>query len=392
MVDFTLNEKEREIISEIRRAGRVRKKYSRYYDQHEEEVPPAELPEHKEFEHTDMARTAVADRGKDATGSTIFGLLTAMHRAWGGGVALKMPRRALGNSSLFAAGTDEQKKKWGTTILAMANTEPGCGSDSKAIETTAELDGDQWVLNGEKIFVTTGIRCEGVVVWATIDKAAGRGGIKAFVVMKDTPGFELAKKEKKLGIRSSDTATFVLKNCRIPRENLLGMNEEVVKKGGGGFKGLMKTFNLTRPGVAAGGIGRVLASLEFATEALKKEGIEVDWETGQHKRSAVQQKLIELEAELEAATLTTFYAGWLMDKGKDNNLEASVSKQKGGDICRRGTQIALEILGAAGISEDFEAEQNFRDARITDIYEGTGEIQRLVIARSILGYTSADLK
>ena len=391
MVDFTLNEKEQELIAEIRRAGEVRRKYSRYYDQHEEEIPPEEFPEHKDFEHVDMIRIATTDRGENASAPTTFGLLTAMHRSWGGGVTLKLPKRALGNASLTAAGTDEQKKKWGTTILAMANTEPGAGSDSKAIETTAELDGDEWVLNGEKIFVTTGIRCEGVVVWASIDKSAGRGGIKAFVVMKDTPGFELVKKEKKLGIRSSDTAAFVLKDCRIPRENLLGMNEEVVKKGGGGFKGLMKTFNLTRPGVAAGGIGNVMASLDFVTDALKKEGIEVDWEAGQHNRTAVQQKLIELEAELEAATLATLHAGWLMDKGKDNNLEASVSKQKGGDICRRGTQLALEILGACGITQDQQVEQNFRDARITDIYEGTGEIQRLVIARGILGYSSADL-
>ena len=238
MVDFTLNEKEQELIAEIRRAGEVRRKYSRYYDQHEEEIPPEEFPEHKDFEHVDMIRIATTDRGENASAPTTFGLLTAMHRSWGGGVTLKLPKRALGNASLTAAGTDEQKKKWGTTILAMANTEPGAGSDSKAIETTAELDGDEWVLNGEKIFVTTGIRCEGVVVWASIDKSAGRGGIKAFVVMKDTPGFELVKKEKKLGIRSSDTAAFVLKDCRIPRENLLGRVTRVERNGKAVWLGL----------------------------------------------------------------------------------------------------------------------------------------------------------
>jgi acyl-CoA dehydrogenase len=387
MVDFTFNAKEQEIIREIRREGLVLRNYARYYDEHEEELPPDEFPEAKEFAHIDKM---AADRGPDATSPTAFYMCMMMHRTWGDMMRMKMPVTALGNASVTAAGTDEQKKRWARTRLSMANTEPGCGSDSKAIETTAELDGDEWVLNGEKIFVTTGIRADGSVVWATIDKSAGRGGIKAFVVMKGTPGFELVKKEKKLGIRSSDTAAFVLKNCRVPRENLLGM-DETIKKGGGGFKGLMKTFNLTRPGVAAMGIGNIMACQEFVAEELAKEGVAVDYEAGQHKRSSVQQKMIELEAELEAATLCTLRAAWLADKGKPNNLEASVSKQKGGDISRRGAQLALEILGATGSTHDQLVEKWFRDARITDIYEGTGEIQRLVIARELLNYTSKDL-
>ena len=387
MVDFTYNEKEQEIIKEIRREGLVLRKYARYYDDHEEELPPDEFPEADEFAHIDKI---AMDRGEDATTPTLFYLVMLMNRTWGDMMRMRVPKTALGNASVTAAGTDEQKQRWGQTRLSMANTEPGCGSDSKAIETTAVLDGDEWVLNGEKIFVTTGIRAEGSVVWATIDKSAGRGGIKAFVVMKGTPGFELVKKEKKLGIRSSDTAAFVLKECRVPRENLLGM-DETVKKGGGGFKGLMKTFNLTRPGVAAMGIGNIMACQEYVAEALEKEGVTVDYEVGQHKRSAVQQKMIELEAELEAATLTTLRAAYLADKGKPNNLEASVSKQKGGDISRRGAQLALEILGAMGITHDQLVEKWFRDARITDIYEGTGEIQRLVIARQLLNYTAKDL-
>ncbi|MBU4001925.1 MAG: acyl-CoA dehydrogenase family protein [Proteobacteria bacterium] len=388
MVDFSISEKDQQIFDLMKKEGLVRRKYSRYYDLHEEEIPPDEFPEAKDFPSLE---SVLAGRSKEEGGATAFSLFASMHRAMYGGIALRSPNRALGNSSLTAAGTDEQKKKWGNTRLAMANTEPGCGSDSKAIETTAVLDGDEWVLNGEKIFVTTGIKAEGVVIWATVDKAAGRAGIKAFVVMKGTPGLELVKKEKKLGIRASDTAAFVLKDCRIPRENLLGLDESVVKKGGGGFKGLMMTFNLTRPGVAAGGIGNTMSALEFVKEELEKEGVTVNYELGQHNRTAIQQKVIELEAELEAATLATLRAGWLGDEGKPNNLEASVSKQKGGDICRKGTQLALEILGAPGITRDYRVEQNFRDGRITDIYEGTGEIQRLVIARGILNYSAADL-
>ncbi|MBU3916686.1 acyl-CoA dehydrogenase, partial [bacterium] len=193
-----------------------------------------------------------------------------------------------------------------------------------------------------------------------------------------------------LGIRSSDTAAFVLKDCRVPKENLLGM-DDTIKTGGGGFKGLMKTFNLTRPHVAAQGTGCVLGMHEFAEEALKKEGVEVDWEAGIHRQSAIQEKLIDLESQLEAATLSGFRAAWLADVGKPNNLESAISKAKGGDVCRFGAQLAIEILGALGISHDYMVERWFRDARITDIYEGTGEINRLVTARAILNYSSADL-
>lgn len=392
MVDFSLNEKDQEIIGEIRRRGEVIRKYARYYDEqeHEHDEMPKEFPEAKEFDHI-LKLMVERPKEKGATPGMTYGILSAIHSCWGDSMmGLRRENAGLGNASLAAAGTDAQKKKWGATLLAMANTEPGAGSDSKAIETTAVKDGDEYILNGEKIFVTSGVKCQAVVVWATLDKSAGRGAIKAFVVEKGTPGFELAKQEKKMGIRVSDTAAFVLKDCRVSKENLLGM-DDAIKTGGGGFKGLMKTFNLTRPGVAATGTGCVLGAFEFAEEELKKEGVEVDWETGAHKQSAIQEKLIELESQLEAATLTTLRAAWLMDKGKPNNLESAVCKAKGGDVCRSGVQIAVELLGAMGISHDHMVEKWFRDARITDIYEGTGEINRLITARALLNYGSADL-
>jgi len=389
MVDFSLCEKDREVIAELRRQALVQRKYARYYDDHEDEMPPDEFPEAVEFDHIEQM---AADRGKDGCTPTVFLLLKTIEEYRGDFLRLRVLKWALGNASLSAIGTKEQKEKWGHMMLAMANTEPGCGSDSKAIEATAVLDSDEWVLNGEKIFVSNGIRGDGCVVWATLDKSIGRGAIKAFLVENGTPGFIMAKKEKKMGNRYSDTAAFVLKDCRIPRENLLGRDETIKVKSGGGFKGLMKTFNLTRPLVASRGIGHTLAGLEFAADELKKEGIEVDWEAGQHRRTAVQQKLIDLEAELEAATLATVHAGWLADKGQSNNLESSVSKSKGGEISRTGTQLVLEILGGSGITHDHLAEKWCRDARVTDIYEGTAEIQKLVIARAILNYSSQDLK
>ncbi len=388
MVDFSLSETDAAILSEARAQSLVSRKYARYYDEHEDELYPSELPEAGDF--TPLPEL-MARRGEGDTPLATFNMLMAVERARGDGPPLRTPRSALGNSALQAAGTREQIERWGRKVLAMAITEPGCGSDSKAIQTTATLDGDVWVLNGEKIFVTTGIRADGVVVWATLDKSAGRAGIKSFVVMKGTPGFETVHKEKKLGIRMSDTAAYVFKDCRIPRDHLLGGDETVPRSGSGGFKGVMKTFYMTRPGVAAGGIGKALASFDFTSEALAGEGVEQDYALGFHSRTAVQQKLLEIEADIEAATLTVLRAAWLADQREPNNLEASVAKSKGGEVARTGTQDCLELLGASGITRDHLPEKWFRDSRITDIYEGTGQIQRLIIARAILGYSSSEL-
>ena len=413
MVDFSLTAIEKELI-ELSNLDRLTKQATaRYWDYNEslmpadplvQPVPVNPAPDPKIISRfKDLMDLQAKD--KNSNNAMMLGSIMRMTQSVGGGLeivhyppkpiptleeASKLTGAGLGNASLRAAGTEEQKKKWGGYNLAMANTEPGCGSDSKAIETTARLDGDEWVLNGEKIFVTGGIRCHGVVIWATLDKTAGRGAIKCFVVMKGTPGFELAKKEKKLGIRESDTAAFVLKDCHVPRENLLGL-DETVRTGGGGFKGLMQTFNMTRPGVGAGGVAQANSGLDFVTREMKKEGIEVDWEADSPKRDAIQEKLVDLEAQIEAARLTVLRANWLAANGKPNNLEASVCKAKGGGVGRTGCQLAIELLGAIGITHDTLVEKAFRDARITDIFEGTGEINRLIIARAILNYSSEDL-
>ncbi|MFP6565456.1 MAG: acyl-CoA dehydrogenase, partial [Myxococcota bacterium] len=297
------------------------------------------------------------------------------------------------NAALAAAGTPEQNEKWQKLILSMAITEPGCGSDPSRVQTTAELDGDEWVINGEKIFVTTGIRAKGVVIWATLDRSAGRAGIKSFLVEKDTPGFEVPHKEKKLGIRADDTAVYVFKDCRIPRENLLGGNEEIPKGGGsGGFRGVMKTFNMTRPLTAAMGLGLAEAALDFTREHLDEAGITLDYTAGPATQTAAAERFMRLEGIFEASKLTTMQACWLAGEGKPNNMESSVSKAHAGGSVRVITQGCIEILGAMGISREHLLEKWMRDCRITDIYEGTGEIQRLIIARGLLDYTRADLK
>ncbi|NRA02931.1 MAG: acyl-CoA dehydrogenase family protein [Myxococcales bacterium] len=389
MIDFQLTENDEKVLAEIRRQGLIVREHARYYDEHEDEFPPDSLPEGKDLPNP---FSMLGGRNEEDTPMGVIVLLMAMAQSWGDySVRIRNTIGGLGNAALRASGTEEQMLRWNGKTLAMAITEPGCGSDSKAIQTTAVLDGEEWVINGEKIFVTTGCRADGVVVWATLDRAAGRSGIKSFVIMKETPGFEVTHKEKKLGIRADDTAAMVFKDCRIPRDHLLGGNEEIPKHGSGGFRGVMKTFNMTRPSVAATGLGMAMAALDFTRDALADEGVEVDWERGTHSRSAIEQKLVEIEADIEAARLAICHAAWLAGRGEENNVEASISKAKGGEVARTATQRCLEILGAVGITRDHLVEKWCRDTRITDIYEGTGQIQRLIIARKILGYSSAEL-
>ncbi|HEX2485664.1 MAG TPA: acyl-CoA dehydrogenase family protein, partial [Myxococcota bacterium] len=200
-------------------------------------------------------------------------------------------------------------------------------------------------------------------------------------------------KEKKLGIRADDTAAYVFQNCRIPRANLLGGDETIPKETSGGFRGVMKTFNMTRPAVAAIGLGIAEAALDFTRDQLRAAGFDVDaYGAGLRGQSAAVEKLHRLEALYEAAMLTVLNAAWLSDKGQPNNIEASVAKAKGGSAVREITQGCIEILGPLGVSREHLLEKWFRDVRITDIYEGTGQIQHLIIARTILGYGRNELR
>jgi acyl-CoA dehydrogenase len=339
--------------------------------------------------------------------------LQAEELCWGdAGLYLRMPTPALGGSAVSAAGTKEQKERflspfraegghpiWG----AMAITEPNAGSDSAAIETTADWDEEteEWVLNGTKIFCTAG---EGastvdggfVVVWATIDKSAGRGGIKSFVVMANTPGMELIGCEKKHGIRASDTATLRLENCRVPKENLLGSSEvkkkDPKKSGDKGFKGAMATFDASRPIVAAMATGIGRAALDFLKEELERQGVAIRYDAAPRELTAIERDVIEMEADLRAARLLTWRAAWMMNSGKPNNLEASMAKAKAGLAVTKITQKAVQILGPVGYSKKLLVEKWMRDAKINDIYEGTQQINQLIVARRILDYPSSMLR
>jgi acyl-CoA dehydrogenase len=389
MIDFELTPKDQKILDAVREEALVCRKHARYYDEHEEEFPPEQLPEAADY--PGVAK-AWAGRGEDDTSFPVMSMLFTAAQTWGDySVRMRRDTGGLGNAALRAAGTPEQQEKWGNLTLAMAITEPGCGSDPSLVAMTAVLDGDEWILNGEKIFVTTGCRANGVVVWATIDKSAGRAGIKSFLVEKDTPGFIVTHKEKKLGIRADDTAAYVFKDCRIPRGNLLGLDETIPKKSSGGFRKVMKTFNMTRPGVAAIGLGIAQAALDFTRDKLRDAGLEVEYGPGMHHQPAAVAKFQELEALFEASLCTVLRAAWLSGEGQPNNLEASICKAKGGEAVRLITQGCIEICGPLGVSRDELLEKWFRDVRITDIYEGTGQIQRLIIARNLLEYTRAEL-
>lgn len=324
------------------------------------------------------------------TGTNLGTIVTVEEMCWGDvGLLLSIPNAGLGNAAISAVATEEQLEKFGGKWAAMAITEPESGSDSGSICTTAVLDGDEWVLNGEKIFVTCADRCDAVVVWATVDKEAGKAGIKSFVVEKDTPGFKLEHLEHKLGIRASDTGTFVLKDCRIPKENLLGSSE--VKKTEG-FKGVMKTFDNTRPMVAAMANGVAKAAVDFAREKLEEAGYNLDYSKNPGNLSAVEKDFYWMEAHLDAMRLLTLRAAWMADNEQFNNLEASMSKAKAGRYGTLITQKCCELMGPLGYSREYLAEKWMRDSKILDIFEGTGQIQHLIIARNILNLSSKELK
>jgi acyl-CoA dehydrogenase len=323
-------------------------------------------------------------------GGNMATALSIMELCWGDvGLLLSMPRQGLGNSAIAAVADDEQLERFKGRWAAMAITEPEAGSDSAAIRTTARLDGDEYVLNGEKIFVTSGDRADLIVVWATLDRDVGRAAIKSFVVERDNPGLKLDRLEHKLGIRASDTANFVLADCRVPKENLLGSPEIDTKRG---FGGVMQTFDNTRPLVAGMAVGVTRACLEHTREKLAQAGVEVDYDRPANVQPAAAAEFLRMEADYEAARLLTLEAAWMADNGKPNSLHASMAKAKAG---RTATDVALrcvELCGAAGYGEDDLLEKWARDAKILDLFEGTQQIQLLIVARQLLGKTSAELR
>jgi acyl-CoA dehydrogenase len=333
------------------------------------------------------------DPNATKNGANMASVLGITEMCWGDvGLLLTMPRQGLGQAAIAAVATPEQLERFGGRWAAMAITEPEAGSDSASIRATARLDEEtgEYVLNGEKIFVTSGDRAELIVVWASLDRSQGRGAIKSFVVERDNPGLHLDRLEHKLGIRASDTANFRLEDCRVPKESLLGSPE--IQTAREGFSGVMKTFDNTRPLVAGMAIGVARAALERTRELIEEAGVEIDYSVPAHAQIGAAAEFMALEADWEASRLLALKAAWMADNKKPNTVEASISKAKAGRV---GTDICLRcvaLAGTVGYSEDELLEKWARDVKILDIFEGTQQIQQLVIARQLLHKSSADLK
>ncbi len=327
--------------------------------------------------------------------------------SWGdAGLYLVTPTSGLGGAAIHAVGTPEQKERFLTRFTegkpkwgAMAITEPHAGSDTANIKTSARLDEEtnEWVLNGQKIFITSGKMAgtiEGglVVVWATLDPGAGRAGIKSFIVEAGTPGFSVEKTEHKLGIRASDTAVLVFDNCRIPYDNILGSAEVFTKGSKKGFKGVMRTFDASRPSVAASAMGVARAAMEFTFAKLEEQGVEFPTGKPRHQMTHVEYQMVEIKGLYKSAWLLTQRAAWMADQKLPNPVEASMCKAKAGIAVTRITRQCVALLGPPGYSRELLIEKWMRDAKINDLYEGTYQINLLIIARRILGYGRAQLK
>ncbi|MDF1781755.1 MAG: acyl-CoA dehydrogenase family protein [Alcanivoracaceae bacterium] len=331
----------------------------------------------------------LTDDGSVRNGANMSTCLGALEFCYGDtGFLLAMPRQGLGNAAIAAVANDEQLERFRGKWAAMAITEPGTGSDSANIRTTAQKDGDHYVLNGEKIYVTSGQRADCVVVWASLDPEIGRAAIKSFVVEWGTPGMELARLEHKLGIRASDTAAINFTDCRVPAENLLGNPDIDVKKG---FGGVMETFDNTRPLVASFALGCARASLERIKELFEGH-TQLDYSKPVDNGSAVEAEIYRMEADLEAAYWSTLKAAWMADNKKSNSLEASICKAKAARVGNYITLRCVELAGSIGYTEDELLEKWARDSKILDIFEGTQQIQQLIIARRLLGLSSKELK
>lgn len=367
---------------------------SRKYDKAEHEYP-TELDDLAKLAKQGRGSEKAADSssgddGPSVNGANMRGLISALEMSWGDvGLLLSIPGQGLGNAAIAAVANPEQLEKFSDVWAAMAITEPSFGSDSAAVSTTATRDGDDYVINGEKIFVTAGSRADHVVVWATIDKSVGRAAIKSFVVPMTTEGVTVARLEHKLGIKASDTAVIRFENARVPAENLLGSPDIDTKKA---FGGLMQTFDNTRPVVAAMAIGLGRAALEELRRMLDEAGHEIDYDRPAAAQHATVAEFIRLESEWEASWLHTLRAAWMADNAQPNSTEASMSKAKAGRTVTEITNKAVEIGATAGFSETSLLEKWARDSKILDIFEGTQQIQQLIIARRVLGKSSADLR
>jgi acyl-CoA dehydrogenase len=327
----------------------------------------------------------------------LLGVIYAEELHWGcAGIALAISAGSLAAAGIASSGTPEQIGRWlpecyGTgdeiKLGAYAVTEAGAGSDVKALRTTAKLDGDEWVLNGTKVFISNGGIADVTVVVATVDPELGHRGQASFVVPKDTPGLSQGKKEDKIGIRASHTGEVVLEDCRVPVDYLLGgmdkLNAKLERarsgKSTGRASGALATFEITRPLVGASALGIARAAYEYTLGYLEGRS-----EEGQEllEQQRIQQVIADMATEIDAARMLVWRAAWMGRNGVPMTAgQGSMSKLKAGDVAMWATTVAMDLVGPFAQSTECPLEKWFRDAKIYQIFEGTAQIQRLVVSR-----------
>jgi acyl-CoA dehydrogenase len=314
-------------------------------------------------------------------------IVGAEELCWGdASILMGMPGPGLGGPPVSFLGTPEQKQrffgmlkgpgiKWGAYGL----TEPGAGSDVASISTTCRKEGNKWIVKGTKCYITNGARASWVVIFATVDRRLGRAGHRVFVVEKGTPGFSVGKIEEKMGLRASETAELILDNCEIPEENLLGGEEKY--QGKEGFMGAMQTFNSSRPMVAAMAVGIARASYERCRDFIKD-----NYMLGRPiaRYRIITDRLAKMAQRLDAARFVTWRAAWMADAGIPNAKEASICKAYAAEVALEVTEGAIQLCGAAGLMNDEYLEMWYRNIKVFDIFEGTGQIQRVIISKRII--------
>jgi acyl-CoA dehydrogenase len=379
MISFKLTDRDQEIIGEARRQAKLAAKYARDFENDEDKLLPAQYPEAEELPNVHAMLDACTD---GISGHKIINALIYLED-WYGGVPLREARFSLGNTVLKIAGTPQQFARWRDKTIAIGLTESFGGSDPASTRTSARYDpeANQWVVNGEKIFITYAQGCDAVLVLARMIHPDRPQQLSTFLVEKGTPGFAVGKQVRKMGIRWEDTAALSFSDCRIPTFNHID----------GDLKKTLQSFSESRPVVAAYALGVSRATLDFTWERLREIGVEPDYNAPLPQQPAAADRLMRLEAEWEATWLSVVRAKWVEQREGPRKIDSSVAKAMGGQLARKVTQACIDILGACGLSADHLPEKWFRDARIFDIYEGTAEIQRLIIARDLLGYTPKEL-
>lgn len=391
-MDFALNDEQQEYKDRCRTFAReVIRPAARKHDE-EESIPWDVIKEARKQGFGGLE--GIQRSAGDSEGQ--MQVISAEEFHWGcAGIALAISGSGLAAAGIASSGTPEQIAQWvpecfgaGDEIKlgAYAVTEPQAGSDVKSLKTTAKRDGDEWVLNGTKVFITNGGIADVHVVVATVDPTLGTRGQASFVVGKDTPGLSQGKKESKLGIRASHTAEVVLDDCRIPVENLLGGEEKLERKLQRGREGkksrgadALATFEMTRPLVGASALGIAQAAYEWTLEHLDGQTIEGRPALGEQR---IQQVLADVATEIEAARLLVQRAAWMGRSGIPmTGGQGSMSKLKGGDVTMWATTTLMDLVGPYAWSTECPLEKWFRDAKIYQLFEGTAEIQRMVISR-----------